>query len=109
MFDKFSKAYNGVLIDNEYVNYYEEFDLQIILNRIDGIKVVLIENETIRVERNKKTILVINVGNSDTTTSNGITISVENVEITDGNQYEVDSDTGTIIDTSISTETEWHK
>ena len=101
VFDEYDKVYSGIYKsgENKYVNYYESFYLKIILNRVDGIKKEIIKDKAITVERNKKTKIVINIGNSDTTTSNGIKITLEEEEISDGKQYEVDGEKGTIAET----------
>ena len=101
----YSNIYKGILTDGEYVNYYEEANLSIILTRVDGKEVVLID-DVIIIERNKKSCITITIGDSDTETSNGLSITKEDEEMGDGNQYKIDGDAGTIIDTTISTETE---
>ena len=88
-------VYKGVLVNEEYVNYSEIAKLQIILQRIDGIEVNLGEFD-ILLERNKKTCVTIKIDENDSKLSNGIVIIENDGEITDGKEYEVDGDKGTI-------------
>ena len=97
------EVYQGILVDGNYVNYYETATLQIFLKRIDGIEVDLGKYD-ILVERNKKICVNINLGESDSLISNGITITQEEEEMTDGKQYEVDGEEGTITEVTITTE-----
>lgn len=101
--DSWDKVYQGVRKDEEYVNYYETAILQIILVRSDNIEVDL-GTYNIIVERNKKTCITIKAGNSGSKLSNGVVITAENEEMTDGKQYEIDGKEGTITETSIVTE-----
>lgn len=98
VFNKYSDVYKGVLVDGEYVNYFEEARLQIILARVDGIEVELVRDQKIELERNKKMYITINVGQSDTTLSNGASITFETDEMTDGKHYEVDGDDKTVVE-----------
>lgn len=104
-FDKsiWDNVYKGVLIDTEYVNYSETAKLEIILKRIDGIEVNLGKYD-ILLERNKKTIVNINIGEIDSSMSNGIVITQEKEEMSDGKQYDINGSEGTIIETPIVTE-----
>ena len=102
---KYSKVYKGVSSGDTYVNYYENADLKIILKRVDGVQQTLAE-ETIIVERNKKTYATINVGKKDDALSSGITITIDDEDMSDGTQYDIDGEEGTITKTEIeSTET----
>ena len=104
IFDCFSDVYKGVLVNDEYVNYFEEALLQIILKRVDGVEVVLVEDKIIELERNRKTNITINVGQSDTTISNGATITLEDEEMVNGKQFEVDGEDKTIVEVPIEVE-----
>lgn len=97
------KVYQGVLENGDYVNYYETASLQIFLTRTDGIEVDLGKYD-ILVERNKKICVNINIGESASMTSNGIVITQEEEEMSDGKQYEIDGEEGTITETPIITE-----
>ena len=94
-------VYNGTLKDDQYVNYNETADLQIILTRVDGIEVDL-GTYAINIERNKKTCVNINVGDSDSIITNRISITLEDENITDGKQYNVDASEGTITESPTS-------
>lgn len=94
-------VYNGTLKDDQYVNYNETADLQIILTRVDGIEVDL-GTYDINIERNKKTCVNINVGDSDSIITNRISITLEDENITDGSQYNVDASEGTITESPTS-------
>lgn len=94
-------VYNGTLKDDQYVNYNETADLQIILTRVDGIEVDL-GTYAINIERNKKTCVNINVGDSDSIITNRISITLEDENITDGKQYKVDTSEGTITESPTS-------
>ena len=96
------EVFRGTLVDEEYVNYYETAILQLILKRTDGIEVNL-GKYPIRVERNKKIYVKINV-NENESISSKIQITLEEEDMTDGNQYEIDGKEGTITETSIVTE-----
>lgn len=89
------KVYQGVWVNDEYVNYYETAQLKIFLTRKDGIEVNL-GTYDILVERNKKLCVKINIGERDSAISNGLTITQEDIGITDGKQYEVNGDEETI-------------
>lgn len=102
---KIKEYYDGVLENDEYVDYYERAGLKLVLTRVDGMQVDL-GSHGIKVQRNKTTKVIINIGDIATTTSNGLSITVENEEITDGSQYQIDADAGTIIETPITPTTE---
>ncbi len=97
---QYSKVYKGVSSGDTYVNYYENADLKIILKRVDGVQQTLAE-ETIIVERNKKTYATINVGKKDDALSSGITITIDDEDMSDGTQYDIDGEEGTITKTEI--------
>ena len=105
-YDKtFSKIYKGLGTKDNYVNYYEEANLHIVLTRIDGKEVALL-NEPIIIERNKRSCITINIGNSASGTSNDFSITQEKEGMVDGNTYEVEGEEGTIVDTTINKGTE---
>lgn len=109
VFDKghYSSIYKGIW-DNDnsiYVNYYTNPTLEILLKRTDGKEIVL-ATEQIMLERNKKTYIKIKIGQSDDTTSGEFDITFEEEDMEDGKGYDVDGDEGTIIETTINTETE---
>lgn len=85
-----------------YLNFYMTPRLQVLLKRTDGKEVVLAE-EDIKVERNKKTYIKINIGNSADITSGEFDITFEEGEFEDGNEYDVNGDEGTIVETPITT------
>lgn len=89
------EVYQGVEVEGEYVNYYETAILQLILVREDGIEVDL-GTHNIIVERNKKTSVSIKIGDIASKLPTGITITAETEEMTDGKQYEIDSEEGSI-------------
>lgn len=98
-------VYNGKyeISEGKYVNYYNISTLQIILKRTDGREVILAE-ESITLERNKKTFIKINIGQSADITSGGIKLEWEEEDLKNGTGYEVNGDEGTIVETEINTE-----
>ena len=91
-----------VISEGGYVNYYNQSTLQIILKRTDGREVILAE-KLIILERNKKTFIKINIGQSADITSGGIELEWEEGDMGNGTGYEVDGEEGTIVETEINT------
>lgn len=99
----YQTVYRGIWDNSAWVNFYfTKARLQVLLKRTDGKEVVLAEND-IKIERNKKTFIKIKIGNSADITSGGFDITFEEGDFGDGNEYEVNGDEGTIVETPVTT------